>query len=489
MKNLLATGAMLTTILAFCAPVAAAPSTSSGQAPNIVIMFADDMGYGDLGVYGAEGYETPHLDKMAAQGIRFTDFYVSSAVCSASRAALLTGCYHARVSMHGAIGPTSPIGLSHDEVTIAEMLKDKGYATAMFGKWHLGRPANMLPTNHGFDEYLGLPYSNDMWPYHPTAGHKFNVPLPLIEDKKVVDAEVTPEEQRNLTTLYTERAVSFIERNKDKPFFVYVPHSMPHVPLYVSDKFQGKTERGTYGDVIAEIDWSMGQILKTLKKHGLDENTLVIFTSDNGPWLSYGAHSGVAGPLREGKGTSWDGGVRVPCIARWPGKIPAGTVCREPAITIDFLPTIAGLTGAKLPGHKIDGKDIWPLLAGEKDARSPHQALFFYYGRGGLQSMRSGKWKVIFPHRYRTLSGREGGKDGIPVPYDSAEAELGLYDVRKDIGETRNLAEEYPEVLARLTKLADRMRAQLGDSLKKMPPTEARPTATISPASEPKTKG
>ena len=452
--------------------------------PNIVIMFADDQGYGDLGVYGAQGYETPNLDRMAAEGARFTDFYVSSPVCSASRAALLTGCYHGRVGMHGAIGPSSPIGLNHDETTIAELLKQLGYATAIFGKWHLGRPDNMLPTNHGFDEYLGLPYSNDMWPYHPGVRH---LPLekrlekwpdlPLIKNEKVIDEKVTPEEQRNLTTLYTENAVRFIEENHHHPFFLYVPQSMPHVPLYVSDKFQGKTGDGTYGDVIAEIDWSMGQILDTLKKNQIDDNTLVIYTSDNGPWLSYGSHAGSAGPLREGKGTCWEGGIRVPFVARWPGRIPAGLVVSEPAATIDLLPTIAAITNAPLPNHKIDGENIWPLLAGEKDATSPHQALFFYYKNNELQGMRSGKWKLIFPHTYRTLSGKDGGKNGLPVDYDAATADLELYDLHNDLGETRNVADDYPEIVAKLSRMADEMRADLGDSLTKSPATGAREPA------------
>jgi arylsulfatase A len=474
------------------------PDQAARPLPNIVIMFADDQGYGDLGVYGAKGYHTPNLDRMAAQGARFTDFYVSSPVCSASRAALLTGCYHGRVGMHGAIGPSSPIGLNHDETTIADLLKQEGYATAIFGKWHLGRPENMLPTNHGFDEYTGLPYSNDMWPHHPGVSH---LPLekrlekwphlPLIENTQVIDEEVTPEEQRNLTTLYSEKAVDFINRHSNQPFFLYVPQSMPHVPLYVSKKFKGKTENGTYGDVIAEIDWSMGQILKALKKNNIDDNTLVIYTSDNGPWLSYGTHSGNAGPLREGKGTCWEGGVRVPFIARWPGKIPAGLVVSEPAMTIDLLPTIAALVGIPVQQEGkmsavgasgssvalVDGKNIWPLLSGKENAASPHQALFFYYKKNELQGMRSGKWKLIFPHKYRTLNGQPGGENGIPVDYDSAEAGLELYDLHSDLGETTNLADKYPEIVAKLSKMADEMRADLGDSLTKTPATGAREPA------------
>ncbi|MEM7145870.1 MAG: sulfatase [Verrucomicrobiota bacterium] len=466
--------------------IAQAAESSQQHPPNIVIMFADDQGYGDIGVYGAKGYETPNLDRMAAEGARFTDFYVSSPVCSASRAALLTGCYHGRVGMHGAIGPSSPIGLSHDETTIAELLKQQGYATAMFGKWHLGRPENMLPTNHGFDEYLGIPYSNDMWPYHPGVRHlpmkerlKKWPHLPLIEGTTVINEKVSPDDQRQLTTLLTERAVDFINRNADHPFFLYVPQPMPHVPLYTSDKFEGKTEQGAYGDVIAEIDWSMGQILEALKTNGLDENTLVLYTSDNGPWLSYGNHAGSSGPLREGKGTCWEGGIRVPFLARWPGQIPPGLVVSEPAATIDLLPTIAAATEATLPKNKIDGHNILPLLTGKENAKSPHKALFFYYKNNQLQAMRSGKWKLIFPHTYRTLAGREGGTGGIPVNYENHQSELELYNLKQDIGETTNVADQYPEIVAKLTKMADEMRSDLGDSLTKSNPTGAREPASL----------
>ena len=333
--------------------------------PNIVLIFTDDQGYGDVGCYGAKAYTTPNLDRMAAEGVKFTDFYVAQAVCGASRAALLTGCYPNRIGIKGAPGPNSKIGINAAETTIAEVVKQKDYATAIFGKWHLGDSKKFLPVHHGFDEYYGLPYSNDMWPYHPNVLHlpmkdrlkKWPV-LPMIEGDEIVDPEVTPEDQTKLTGDYTRRAVKFIGENKDRPFFLYLAHSMPHVPLYTSKGFSGKTEQGTYGDVIHEIDWSVGQVLEALATHGLDEKTLVIFTCDNGPWLAYGNHAGSAGPLREGKATAWEGGVRVPCIMRWPGKIKAGSVCEEPAMTIDILPTLAGLTGAPLPKLKIDGDKI-----------------------------------------------------------------------------------------------------------------------------------
>lgn len=463
---------VLSTISAFA--LLGASGLAQDKLPNIIVMFTDDQGYGDVGCYGATGYETPNLDRLAAEGVRFTDFYVSSPVCSASRVALLTGCYHERVGISGALGPNSKIGINADEVTLAEICKQKGYATCAIGKWHLGTPEKFLPTNHGFDEYFGLPYSNDMWPFHPNVLHlpmeerlKRWPKLPLIEGTKVIDDEVTPEDQQLLTTRYTERAVDFIDRNKDKPFFVYLAHSQPHVPLYVSDKFAGKSENGIFGDVISEIDWSMGQILAKLEKEGLDDNTLVIFTCDNGPWLSYGTHCGNAGPLREGKGTCWEGGIRVPFLARWPGKIPPASTCSEVAGTIDLLPTVAKLIGAALPKHKIDGLDIWPLLTSAKGAKSPHDALFFYYKSDELQAMRSGKWKLILPHEYRSLNDREGRSDGIPIDYDNNAAELGLYDLTQDIGEQKNLAEEHPEVVSELLKKVEAARADLGDSLTK----------------------
>jgi arylsulfatase A len=440
--------------------------------PNVVIVLTDDQGYADVGCFGARGFAPPNLDRMAREGTRFTDFYVGQAVCSASRAALLTGCYPNRIGITGALGPASKIGISDREKTIADILKTRGYATAIFGKWHLGHHRRFLPTHHGFDEYFGLPYSNDMWPKHPTA--KFP-DLPLIQGEKVI--AFNPD-QTQLTTWYTEHAVQFIEKNRDRPFFLYVAHNMPHVPLHVSDKFKGKSKRGLYGDVIMEIDWSVGQILAALKRNGLDEQTLVIFTSDNGPWLSYGDHAGSAGPLREGKMTTWDGGQREPCIMRWPGKIPAGSVCREPAMTIDVLPTLARLAGAKLPEHKIDGKDIWPLISGEKGARSPHEAYFFYWDRH-LQGVRRGKWKMHFPHSYRTLAGKPGGKGGKPVPYSQAKTPLVLYDLEKDPGETTNVADSHREVVRRLKELAEKAREDLGDSAQKTKGKGVRPPGHI----------
>jgi arylsulfatase A-like enzyme len=429
----------------------------------------DDMGYADIGPFGAEGYETPHLNRMADEGRVFTDFYVTQAVCSASRAGLITGCYNVRVGIRGALGPKATIGINENEVTIAEICKQKNYATACYGKWHLGHHKKFLPMQHGFDDYFGLPYSNDMWPYHPNVRHipmekrlKRWPHLPLIDGNDIVDAEVSPRDQEQLTTQYTERAVSFIEDHKDEPFLVYLPHSMVHVPLYVSDKFRGKSKRGLFGDVMMEVDWSVGQIMETLRKNNLDDNTLVIFTSDNGPWLSYGDHCGSAGPLREGKGTMFEGGCRESCVMWWPGKIPAGSRCSEPTMTIDILPTIAGLIDADLPDHTIDGKNIWPLISGEENATSPQEAYYFYYGNQ-LQTIRSGKWKLHFPHQYRTMAGRPGGTGGIPTKYSQAKIGKELFDLQSDIGETTDVADQHPDVVARLSALGSVIRKELGD--------------------------
>jgi arylsulfatase A len=437
--------------------------------PNVVIIFCDDVGYADIGVFGARGYETPNLNRMAAEGVKFTDFYAAASSCTPSRAALLTGCYPQRVGLPNVLGPADKIGISNEEQTIAQILKPLGYATACYGKWHLGHHPKFLPTRHGFDEYFGLPYSNDMWPYHPT--NKSFPDLPLVEGERIV--EYNPD-QTQLTTWYTEHAVRFIEKNKNRPFFLYVPHSMAHVPLFVSDKFKGKSERGLYGDVMMEIDWSVGQILATLKRLGLDEKTLVIFCSDNGPWLSYGDHAGSAKPLREGKGTSFDGGHREPTVMRMPGTIPAGIVCDEPVSTMDILPTVAKLTGAKLPAYQIDGKDIWPLMTGVPGAKSPHEA-FFYYRSYALEAVRSGKWKLHLPHSYRTLAGRPGGRGGMPAEYEQAKIGPALFDLQNDIGEQHDVSAQHPAVLERLIGLAERMRQDLGDSARKMPGQNRRP--------------
>jgi len=443
------------------AALAQFPLAAATRPPNVVLIFCDDLAYADIGSFGARGYRTPNLDRLARQGTKFTSFYVAQPVCSASRAALLTGCYPNRIGIDGALGPNSKTGINASETTLAELLKTRGYATAIHGKWHLGHHPEFLPTRHGFDEYFGLPYSNDMWPRHPEAAPGAYPPLPLLEDEAVVQ---TVEAQHQLTTQYTEHAVRFIERHRARPFFLYLAHSMPHVPLYVSEKFAGRTKRGRFGDVIAEIDWSVGEVLKALRQHGLEDDTLVIFTSDNGPWLSYGDHAGSSGPFREGKGTVFEGGVRVPCVMRWPGRIPAGRTGDTPFMTIDLLPTLAGLAGAELPQHPIDGRDVWPIISGQPGATNPHPAYFFYYNSGDLQAVRSGDWKLLLPHTSRTLGGRAGGRDGIPARYQPLPVGLELYNLRDDPGETRNVADAHPAVLTRLLSFAEDARQELGDA-------------------------
>jgi len=447
-------------------------SLHSQHLPNFVIIFVDDMGYADISPYGARS-RTPNLARMAKEGVRFTDFYVAQPVCSASRAALLTGCYPNRIGILGALNPYSKEGIHSDELTLAEVLKTRGYATAIYGKWHLGYQPQFLPTRHGFDDYFGLPYSNDMWPKHPAPTQPYP-PLPLIEGERTIE---TDPDQNQLTTWYTQRAVKFIEENKNQPFFLYVPHSMPHVPLFVSSKHQGKSKRGLYADVIQELDWSVGEILKSLKKNGLDERTLVIFASDNGPWLLYGDHAGSAGPLREGKATTFEGGVRVPCIMRWPTQIPRNRVVRELAATIDVLPTLARLAGAKLPGDRpIDGKDIWPLIKAQPGATTPHEAYFYYWGQH-LQAVRSGPWKLHFPHTY-TRPDPAGGA-AKPGQYATKEIGLELFNLEKDIGETTNVAAQHPEVVKRLQALAEASREDLGDSGTKREGRNVRPAGKV----------
>ncbi|EAR16073.1 arylsulfatase A (precursor) [Robiginitalea biformata HTCC2501] len=454
-----------------------AAADRADRPPNIVIIFTDDQGYSDVGVYGARDIPTPNLDAMAADGLLLTNFYAAQPVCSASRAGLLTGCYPNRVGIHNALMPNSPVGLNPAEETLAELLRQQGYRTGIFGKWHLGDHPDFLPTRHGFDEFFGIPYSNDMWPLHPLQGPVFDFgPLPLYEQERVVD---TLEDQRLLTRQITERSVDFINRHKEEPFFLYVPHPQPHVPLFVSDAFRGKSGRGLYGDVIMEIDWSVGQVLGALEDNGLTDDTWVIFTSDNGPWLAYGNHSGRAEPLREGKGTNWEGGVREPCIMKFPGRLPRGKVLDEPLMAIDLLPTIASVTGSPQPGREIDGKNAWGLLSGA-EARGPQDAYYFYYRVNELQAVRDGDWKLVLPHNYRTMQGQEPGADGLPGAYDYVDVTAPeLYNLREDPGETNNLAERHPEVLAAISRKADSMRRRLGDALTGVKGVENRPPGRV----------
>jgi len=420
--------------------------------PNVVLIFTDDQGYGDVGCYGATGFSTPNLDAMAAAGARFTDFYVPAPVCTPSRGALMTGCYPMRIGLgHRVLFPYSTRGLNPEEVTIAELLKGAGYTTAMIGKWHLGHHPPFLPTRQGFDSFFGTPYSNDMNGHHYKHNDFLSSPLPLMRDAKVV--ELDPD-QRLLTRRYTEEAVRFIATHKDAPFFLYLAHNMPHVPIYASDKFQGTTEHGLFGDVIAEIDWSVGEINAALEAAGVAENTLVIFTSDNGPvpgtrTAPQGQYEGgSAGPLRGQKNQTWEGGMREPCIMRWPAGIAAGTVITELATSMDILPTLAGLAGVPLPAVTIDGRDIRPLLSGEPGATTPHD-VFYYYRDNRLQALRSGAWKL---HVWR------------PEWKGAAHPPL-LYNLDDDLGETTDVSASHPAVVRALLAKADLAREELGDAI------------------------
>ena len=441
--------------------------------PNIVLILMDDMGYGDIGRTGANQYETPNLNRLAVQGMQFTWYYCPQAVSSASRAGLLTGCYPNRVGISGALMPWAQNGINSEETTIAEVLKTKGYHTGIIGKWHLGHHREFLPLQHGFDEYYGIPYSNDMWPVDfdgvpirlkDTTSTKMKYPvLPLIEGNEKVGEVRDLAGQDKLTTEYTERAVRFIENHKKEKFFLYLPHSMVHIPLGVSEKFRGKSKQGMYGDVMMEVDWSIGEILKALETNGLAENTLVIFTSDNGPWLNFGNHAGTTGGLREGKGTSWEGGQRVPCIMRWPGVIPAGTICNKLACSIDILPTLAEITGARLPEKKIDGVSILPLMTGVEDA-SPRHEFYYYYEQNSLEAVQRDYWKLVLPHKSRTYNGVKPGADGWPGPTGTVTVKSPqLYDLRRDPGEWYDVAEYYPEKVKELQALAEEARKDLGD--------------------------
>ncbi|MDD2797144.1 MAG: sulfatase [Bacteroidales bacterium] len=441
--------------------------------PNVVLILMDDMGYGDVGCFGATGYNTPNIDQLASEGMRFTNFYVAQAVSSASRASLLTGCYANRIGFANALPPKSEIGINPSEVTIAEMLKEKGYATAAIGKWHLGDYQLFLPLQNGFDEYFGIPYSHDMWPvnYDGTPADKASnkrgaiyPPLPLMEGNSTVRILNTPSDQNEITTLYTEKAVKFIQKNRHHPFFLYLAHSQPHVPLAVSDKFRGKSGQGLYADVMMEVDWGIGEVMKALRQNGVEKNTLVIFTSDNGPWLCYGNHSGSAGGLREGKGTSFEGGQRVPCLMKWPGHIPQGIVCNKLASTIDVLPTLSFITGAKLPTAKIDGVNIIDLMKNRPKA-NPRDYLLYYYNQNSLEAIRKGSWKLVLPHPSRSYVGVAPGRDGFPGEYAHINTGLELYDLRRDPGEQYNVILQYPEIVKELQPIIDEARFDLGDDL------------------------
>ncbi|MFN5641516.1 MAG: sulfatase [Sphingobacteriales bacterium] len=458
--------------ISFFFNIALLNAQSSSKLPNIVLILMDDMGFGDLSCYGAADINTPNLDKLASEGIRFTNFVTSQAVCSASRSSLLTGCYANRLGISGALMPRSPIGLSHDETTIPELLKQKNYATAAYGKWHLGDHKTFLPRNHGFDEYFGIPYSNDMWPIGydgkpamSNTNKASHPPLPLIDGEETITTLNSLEQQSVLTGLLTDKAISFIERNKKLPFFIYLAHPMPHVPISTPDAFRGKSKQGLYGDVIQEVDANVGRMVKKIKQLGLDKNTLFIFTSDNGPWLNFGNHAGSTGGFREGKGTTFEGGHRVPCIMRWKDEVPAGLVLNQLASTLDIFTTIASITGASLPNKKIDGVYLYPLIKGDL-TQKPRDEFYYYYRKNSLEAVRKENWKLVFQHPSRSYINQIPGKDGLPGPApENIIMATALYDLTSDPFEKIDLKEKFPEIVKILEAIAEKARQDLGDEL------------------------
>jgi len=457
--------------IALYVPVLFAPvSLQSAEQPNFIIIFTDDQGYGDLGSFGSKSIKTPNIDRLATEGRKFTSFMVASPVCTPSRAALLTGCYPKRIGMHQhVLFPTSKKGLNPKEHTIADQLSALGYATACFGKWHLGHHPEVLPTSNGFDTYFGIPYSNDM--NHPDNKGKpqggfagmdilWKDPMstltkwktPLIEDTTIVEL---PVDQRTVTRRYTQKAIEFVTENKDKPFFVYLPHSMPHIPLYVPDDVRDPNPQNAYINTIEHIDSEVGRLLNTLDELRLSENTYVIYTTDNGPWLPFRHHGGSAGPLRDGKGTTFEGGQRVPCLIRGPG-VPAGTVCNALASTIDILPTIAALSDSKLPRtRQIDGHDISALIKGDVNI-SPRKEFVHYTSRGDLEGIRQGDWKLLVKKPRQPRNNNQQKPTKPP--------QILLFNLKEDLGETVNVAEQHPDIVARLRTRMTELDAEITEN-------------------------
>lgn len=427
---------------------------TSLETPNVVIIFLDDAGWADFDPFWDNYYETNNVKQLASEGRVFQNFYVPQAVCSASRSALLTGCYPGRTGMHGAHGPNER-GVDPSFETIGEMLKRNDYTTGSFGKWHIGDVEETRPPARGFDESAGIMYSNDMWAGHPVNPDYWGkFPLRYWENGEVIIDSVTGEHQQYFTKWITESAVDFIDRNKENPFFLYVAHPQPHVPLFCTEEFRGKSGIGLYADVMLEIDWSVGQIMKSIKENGIDDNTLVIFSSDNGPWISYGNHAGKT-PFRNAKTSSFDGGIRSPLIMKLPGSIPAGTVSKNCFFSIDILPAIAQITDSELPDNEIDGKNVWALITGDDREKNPHD----YYAvslRGELESILSsdGKWKLHLPHSYSEVV--DGGSNGMPGKRMNMEIDTALFDMVNDPYEVSNVYKHYPEVADELLKFAQK---------------------------------
>ncbi len=439
--------------------------------PNIVIIFIDDLGYADIGPFGATKQKTPNLDKMAREGMKLTSFYAAP-VCSVSRAQMMTGCYGARISVPGVYFPGHANGLNPAETTIAEHLKQQGYATQCIGKWHLGDQPEFLPTKQGFDHYFGIPYSNDMEKVSKETGAKV---VPLMRDDKVAEL-LTDEAQSRIVERYTDEALGFIRTNQEKPFFLYFPHTAVHTPIHPGAAFAGKSANGRFGDWVEEVDWSVGRVFDTLRELKLDENTLVVFTSDNGPWLSKGADGGSALPLRGGKGSTWEGGVRVPALAWWPGKIAPGSVCDAVAGTIDLLPTCVSISGGKVPAEPvIDGRDLSPLLFGK--TKESQRDAHYYFASYNLQAVRQGPWKLAIATQNETM-GKEAAADAKVNPR--------LYNLDTEISEQTNLAAQHPDIVDKLQALATKIESEIGGKEPKArrPAGEATNPRTLYPTSD-----
>ncbi len=439
--------------------------------PNVIIINMDDMGYGDTEPYGMTGIPTPNFNRLAKEGMRFTHFNAAQGVCSPSRAALLTGCYPNRLGLRGALSPASKVALNPAEETIAFLLKQVGYKTAMLGKWHLGSKAPYLPIHYGFDSFYGLPYSNDMWPVDYYGKPQDSVPgkirypeLPLLDGDKAVAYNRTLGDQAKLTGTFTQKAISFIAQNKNHPFFLYLAHPMPHVPLAASPRFRGKSELGLFGDVIMELDWSIGEIMHALDKNKMAANTILIVTSDNGPWLRFGNHAGSAGGFRGGKMTVWDGGTRVPCIIRWPGKVDAGSVNSKLLTNMDILPTLLSITHAPQPKNKIDGLSFADLLFGRSD-KDPREVFYYYYNANSLKAVRYKHWKLVLPHQSISYTSDIHGKDGLPGAATRLDVKMALYDLAHDPGEAYDVQLQYPEIVKKILGFAEDARADMGDDL------------------------
>ncbi|MFI2742166.1 sulfatase [Zhouia sp. PK063] len=472
------------TILSFILFVSVKVSAQNSP-PNVIIILMDDMGYGDIEPYGMTGVATPNFNELCAESTRFTQFNVGQPVCTASRASLLTGAYPNRIGMAGVLLPGDKRALNPKEETLASILKKNGYETAMLGKWHLGNKAPYLPIHYGFDSFYGIPYSQDIWPIDHDSTRvqdqkdiRYDWPaVPVYNGDTQVDSIITMEEQSKFTPLLTQKAVSFIKKKHDKPFFLYLAHPFPHVPLAPSKQFKGKSGMGLFGDVIMELDWSLGEIMNALNAKNLSKNTILIVTSDNGPWLNYGDNAGSAGGFREGKSTSFDGGTRVPFMVRWPGKVKAADVNSHLITSMDILPTIAAATGAKLPKNRIDGKNFLPLWEG-KTKEGPRNLYYYYYDGNTLRAIRYKHWKLVFAHTsnsYKELH----GINGYPGKIVKVQEPMALYDLAHDPGERYDVQKLYPEIVKQLEKFAETAREDLGDGLQHIKGKNTRPAAVI----------